>query len=80
MGGWLLRVPAVVVYLEQDGKVHKNLQQTTSPELDRSLCKQEVDGLKGVPAGPHQHHFHTGREKAKEQRDGLRSAQNLSNS
>ena len=60
MGGRFLGVAAVVVHLEQDGYVHGHLQQAAGPELHRSLGKQEVDRLKGVSAGPHQHHLNTG--------------------
>lgn len=55
----LLRVAAVVVNLEEDGEVHKDLQQPAGPELHGGLGEQEVDGLKGVAAGPHQHHLNT---------------------
>lgn len=62
---WFLWVVAVVVNLEQDGDVHKDLQQATCPELHRSLGEQEVDGFKGVAAGPHQHHLDTGKRSDK---------------
>lgn len=56
----LLRVAAVVVNLEQDGDVHEDLQQPAGPELHGGLGEQEVDGFKGVAAGPHQHHLDAG--------------------
>lgn len=59
MGYGLLRVAAIVVNLEEDGAVHKDLQQATGPELHGGLGEQEVDGLKGVAARPHQHHLNT---------------------
>lgn len=63
----LLRVAAVVVNLEQDGDVHKDLQQPAGPELHGGLGEQEVDGFKGVAAGPHQHHLDAGGdEKSRE--------------
>lgn len=60
---WFLWVVAVVVNLEQDGEVHKDLKQATCPELHRSLGEQEVDCFKGVAAGPHQHHLNTARNE-----------------
>lgn len=54
-----LRVAAVVVNLEEDGAVHKDLQQAARPELYGRLGEQEVDGFKGVAARPHQHHLNT---------------------
>lgn len=62
VGHRLLWVAAVVVNLEEDGKVHHNLQQATCPELHGSLGEQEVSGLKGVAARPHQHHLNARRE------------------
>lgn len=63
----LLRVAAVVVNLEQDGDVHEDLQQPAGPELHGGLGEQEVDGFKGVAAGPHQHHLDAGGdEKSRE--------------
>ena len=69
VGGRFLGVAAVVVDLEQDGYVHGHLQQATGPELHRSLGEQEVDRLKGVSAGPHQHHLNTGGGRG-ERREG----------
>lgn len=66
VGHRFLWVMAVVVDLEQDGKVHKHLQQATRPKLHRSLCEQEVARFKGVTAGPHQHHLDTGRKEGEE--------------
>lgn len=54
-----LRVAAIVVNLEEDGTVHQDLQQAARPELHWRLGEQEVDGFKGVPARPHQHHLNT---------------------
>lgn len=63
----LLRVAAIVVNLEQDGDVHEDLQQPAGPELHGGLGEQEVDGFKGVAAGPHQHHLDAGGdEKSRE--------------
>lgn len=59
MGNWFLREAAVVIHLEEDGEVHKDLQKATGPELNGSLSEQEVSRLKGVAAGPHQHHLDT---------------------
>lgn len=59
VGHGLLWVETVVVHLKQDGKVHKDLEKATDPELGRSLGEQEVAGFKGVPAGPHQNHLDT---------------------
>lgn len=60
VGNWFLREAAVVIHLEEDGEVHKDLQKATGPELNGSLSEQEVSRLKGVAAGPHQHHLDTG--------------------
>lgn len=57
VGHGFLRVAAIVVNLEEDGTVHKDLQQAARPELHRGLGEQEVDGFKGVAARPHQHHL-----------------------
>lgn len=65
VGHRFLWVTAIVVDLEQDGEVHKDLQQATRPELHGSLCEQEVAGFKGVAAGPHQHHLDAGRKREK---------------
>lgn len=74
----LLRVAAVVVDLEQDGDVHEDLQQPADPELDGRLGEQEVDGLEGVAAGPHQNHLDAGgRRKDEEEPDGEICASNL---
>lgn len=59
---------AVVINLEQDGKVHANLQQATCPELHRSLGQQKVTCFEGVTTGPHQYHLDTGR-RGKEKSD-----------
>lgn len=59
VGHGFLRVAAVVVNLEEDGAVHKDLQQAARPELYGGLGEQEVDGFKGVAARPHQHHLNT---------------------
>lgn len=59
VGHGFLRVAAVVVDLEEDGAVHKDLQQAARPELYGGLGEQEVDGFKGVAARPHQHHLNT---------------------
>lgn len=66
----LLRVAAVVVDLKQDGEVHEDLQQPAGPELHGGLGEHEVDGLKGVAAGPHQHHLNAGGEERQEGRLG----------
>lgn len=63
----LLRVAAVVVNLEQDGDVHEDLQQPAGPELHGGLGQQEVDGFKGVAAGPHQHHLDAGGDETNNQ-------------
>lgn len=59
MGHGFLRVAAIIVNLEEDGAVHKDLQQAARPELHGGLGEQEVDGFKGVAACPHQHHLNT---------------------
>ncbi len=71
VGDWFLWVAAVVVNLEQDGEVHKNLQQATCPELHGSLGEQEVACFKGVAAGPHQHHLDT--ERKEREREGMKN-------
>lgn len=60
---WFLWVTAVVVNLEQDSDVYEDLQHAACPELHRRLGEQEVDGFKGVTAGPHQHHLNTARNE-----------------
>lgn len=59
VGQRFLWVAAVVINLEQDGKVHADLQQAACPELHGSLGEQKVARFKGVTAGPHQHHLDT---------------------
>lgn len=63
----LLRVAAVVVNLEEDRDVHEDLQQPAGPELHGGLGEQEVDGFKGVAAGPHQHHLDAGGDERRGQ-------------
>lgn len=68
VGERLLWVAAVVVNLEEDGDVHEDLQQPAGPELHGGLGEQEVDGFKGVAAGPHQHHLNTAADEGKDKK------------
>lgn len=63
VGHRFLWVAAVVVNLEQDGKVDDDLQHAACPELHRSLGEQKVARFKGVATGPHQHHLDTVRKE-----------------
>lgn len=66
VGHRLLRVVAVQINLQQDSDVHENLQESADGELERGLVQDEVNSLERVPAGPHQHHLDTKRQKRRE--------------